>query len=268
MRIHLFILMAAMLFTATLTWYLARNSDIESDKAEEPTIKKSVMDKSEEAVPAKKTAHSKIDMRKLVRQVIEREVRPLGGVSKVNSYLNLLKQRAQEKQEVTALELEPGIEAIGALESIVGHEEMYQMRRAFLNEMSALSKSFGHVPEPPKPLTPIETEKLLDEIENEVNSETRQQGIKEYIEKANTTGDRDQQIMLMARLDNVIAKNRVEPNSPNLDTIAESIQNAENNELKQKAIREYLDAADQLDPEKQIQAIARLKELAAPNHRH
>jgi hypothetical protein len=143
-----------------VTWYLARGSgdhteteaelEVEFEEQGEESEEKSSPDHSQQS-PSKQ-----VDIRKKLAEVVEKEVRPLKGILKVDNYLRLLKERALEKQRVTALEVQPGIEAIMALEPELGLDEVNRRIKVFSDEMLSLSREFGHVPDPPNPLTEVE----------------------------------------------------------------------------------------------------------------
>jgi hypothetical protein len=204
---------------------------------------------------------SKQNMRQLIAQVVDEEVSSLRGSHKVGAYLKTLKQRALSQGKVTALEVEPGIEAIRTMESEIGPEETEKRVKAFANEMAALSKQLGGIPDPPAPPTGREVNNLLDEIAGEEDNEFKQQAIKEYVERVNAVEDEEQQAELMNRLDRTIAPSGNFEAPPEMDVIAEEIVSASDPSTKQAAIRKYIDSIQLLEPEEQTRAMRRLEEL-------
>ena len=260
MKVHHVILSVVLVAAVVIALYLGRSNsetgDAVLERHDEETVSESPLNPhSQSPIP------KKVSIREQVAKVVEKEVRPLKDVANVEHYLAQLKKRAHEKQRVTALELHPGIEAIRALEPMIGPEETERRIHAFSKEMSTLSKAFGRVPESAAPLTPAEAADILEEIEYEADPAIKQQAIREYLDRAKLAEDPEEHIVLMERLDSVIDRNRTTPETPDFDATAEAIQNAADNATKQDAIRKYLDAARHLNPEEQMRAMERLSQL-------
>ena len=86
------------------------------------------------------------DMRSRIDEAIEREVAPLRERDEVASYLDRLRARAETQRQVTALEVEPGVEAIARLEVALGTDATHEWIRSFTQSMAALSESYRPVP--------------------------------------------------------------------------------------------------------------------------
>jgi hypothetical protein len=204
---------------------------------------------------------SKIDMRALIDKTMKRELPALRTPHKVDHYLDTLKQRALDNQKVTALEVESGISAISALEETLGPEETYRRIGAFTDEMSKLSKQFGHVPAPPSPPTQQELAEKLDEIATETNKIFRQEATGEYVDMIDNIEDLDIKLKLADDLkQNIVAAEEPET-LPDFDALAQQISNENDNAAKQAAVRKYLAAVGQLEPDEQLKAMERLNSL-------
>jgi hypothetical protein len=77
--------------------------------------------------------------REQVRDTIARELRDVRGPGAVDQYLMTLEARARGKGRVSALEVEPGIEAIRRLQAEIGPERTMQALTEFTQRMSRLS---------------------------------------------------------------------------------------------------------------------------------
>jgi hypothetical protein len=76
-------------------------------------------------------------MQVAVEEVVHKEVDPL-KTADLDAYLNRLEQRARENHKVSALELQPGMEAIRRL---VPADQYLDRSMAFGRRMAALSAS-------------------------------------------------------------------------------------------------------------------------------
>ena len=263
MRIHPVVMVATVLLTAVVAWFVGHIGN-GNDKVVSGSDESSQEEVSEPSPThlSKPAAVPKPKMHEQVALTVENEVKPLRDVPKVEHYLRLLKQRAKEKKQVTALEVEPGMAAIRSLEPIIGGKEMLERLQSFSAEMTTLSRSFEMPPASSEQHSPSETSALLEEIENESDNELKQQAIHEYIKLADMTDDPKEHTALLSTLGQTLSRDKPNVDPPDMDSMAETIQNAENDDAKQKAIRAYLDAAVRLAPEEQKRAITRLDELA------
>jgi hypothetical protein len=79
------------------------------------------------------------DVRAQIRQAVETEVAPLKGAGEVERYLGDLEARARRNRRVTALEVEPGVEAIQRLAGEIGPERTQEKLATFTQTMARLS---------------------------------------------------------------------------------------------------------------------------------
>jgi hypothetical protein len=188
------------------------------------------------------------------------EVLPLGEVKKVERYLELLKKRAIEKGRVTALEVEPGVQALMTIEPELGTEETLRQIRGFADEMAALSKQFGHLPDPPGALTREEAGAMIDDIAK-AKPEARGGAVTAYIERASSVDDPERQAELMAMLDETVDRGGEAPQPPDMDGLAEAVIEAPDHDTRQAAIGLYVASAQTLSPKDQSVAMGRLDTL-------
>jgi hypothetical protein len=78
-----------------------------------------------------------------VRALIEREVRPLHGRAPVESYLAQLEQRARARGRVSALEVEPGLEALRQNTDEIGPADSIRLSTVFSERMVNLGRELG-----------------------------------------------------------------------------------------------------------------------------
>jgi len=94
------------------------------------------------------------DMRSRIQAQIDREVTPLDGEVEIVAYLDELEHRARRRGQVTALEVEPGVEAIHRLAGDVPAERIDALRAAFSTRMATLSRDLERRPEQGAPSFP------------------------------------------------------------------------------------------------------------------
>lgn len=206
-------------------------------------------------------AGQRVDMRRRVKQTIEKEVAHLSEESAVDGYLAMLKGRAQAQKQVTVLEVEPGIQAIMKLETILGPEETHRRVNAYETEMAALSRSLGGVLGQTAPVTAKEMETMLDGISNAADEATKQATIRKYVEAAEGIEDMEEQMQMMAQLDEIMARDRKEQAPPDFNLLEANILNSRSDDARLAAIRQYTEAVQSLEPEAQAAAIKRMEEL-------
>jgi hypothetical protein len=78
-----------------------------------------------------------------LHHLIETEVRPLKSAAEVERYLALLEQRARERGRVSALEVEPGLEAIRENTDQIGPASALQLSVTFSEKMKNLGKTLN-----------------------------------------------------------------------------------------------------------------------------
>jgi hypothetical protein len=80
------------------------------------------------------------DVRPQIEAALRSEVAPLRGREDVSAYLEYLRARAVAQQQVTALEVEPGVAAIERLEPELGSDAVQEWIARFTQSMAALSQ--------------------------------------------------------------------------------------------------------------------------------
>jgi hypothetical protein len=195
-------------------------------------------------------------MQQRLSRAIEEEVVPLRNADDVAVYLDRLRQRALENEKVTALEVQPGVEAIHGIEAVLGPEETAKRIDAFSEEMASLSRRFRHADPPPGAPSSGEVNDLLDE------TALRQDLTDTYLEKLVAVDDVERQEVLLSRLDAALGRDEPDTPSPALDVLSQTIASAPDNDAKQVAIKAYLDAAQRLPLGEQIDALERLDGLS------
>lgn len=262
MRVHFIFLVGGMVFSAVAAWFAGRYSGNESVDTRQAYEARLDADNKETPMrPAKKTKRPKVNMRISVAQAIETEVRPLANQQEVERYLTRLKNRAMENKQVTAMEVNPGVEAIMTLEDQLGSEETSHRLMTFTDEMEELSKTFGNsLGQASSPFTQAAATKRLKEIENETDEKALNQAVREYTQRAFEVEDPDREMALMDKLDNALSRNKEATAPTNIDSIGKRIQHSEDN-AKKKAVLEYVNVASSLSPEDEMRAMKLLNTL-------
>ena len=96
-----------------------------------------------ESSPAQATRATSVpDMRARIRQAVQSDLPALKTEADVDRYLAELMARAKRNHRVTALEVQPGLEAIRQLRSQLGDERSQTKLMAFSDSMEKLSAEF------------------------------------------------------------------------------------------------------------------------------
>lgn len=124
------------------------------------------------------------EINRQISEIIEKEVSPLGDYHGVQAYLDQLEARATSQGEVTALQVEPGLEAIRLLMPLSGMEKTLEMMTKFERRMEKLSQKLRGV-NPHAIDAASQIEILKDEIVQN-SGEKRQANIDDYLLFAQT----------------------------------------------------------------------------------
>ena len=157
---------------------------------------------------ARKVGDIRRKMRELIQETVEKETPSLTEIPDLEGYLATLKQRAIDAQQVTALEVEPGIQAILALSGKLGPEETHERIATFSQEMSQLSKHFGAVAEEQTPPRGRDMADKLNEIRNESDESFKREAIEEYLNMVHTLPDPEEQSSYLRKLGSTLAVNQ------------------------------------------------------------
>ena len=152
--------------------------------------------------PAARRASAPPDMRKRIAKAVDREAIPEVEADNVASYLARLEQRAAEAGQVTALHVEPGLQALAA----AGASPEEQL--AFAKRMEELSASLRE----PEPTDPPDLDGQLQLLHDEPSPQRRAKLVQRYVSSAQTLPP-SEQVAALARLDEV-AGARAEPMPP------------------------------------------------------
>ena len=267
MKLKPFISGFIVLMAIPFAWYAGVKSQRnESTEHIATTTSNIAVDAPDEVRVTDVTANEqKEDMRQRVAEVIESEAVQLTKIDSVDNYLAALKNRAIKQKKVTALEIEPGIHAIMNLESTIGPEETQNKIAAFTNEMESLSRTFDNRTEAAM-LSEAALEQTLDKIASAETDEIRQSEIRKYMDAVDGIEDIDEKARMMNRLEEITAVSKKDVVAPaDFDALASAISTAGDDATRRSAIQAYLEATQALDPEDQINALDRLRELTAPN---
>ncbi|MBN2528194.1 MAG: hypothetical protein JXR76_17510 [Deltaproteobacteria bacterium] len=255
-----------LLMAIPLAWYAGRQQGRRhSDTPNNATVQSDITamdDTSQSDLPKASPEEKPITMRQRVAKVIETDVVPLREVAAVDAYLASLKQQAQQKRQVTALEVETGIQAIMNLAPVLGQEETTSKADAYATEMAKMSREFGNIPESLPPPTAAEVDAMLDDIANDEENASKQKTIRKFMESIQNIEDMNAQNKAMARLNALVGAEREKQVPADMAALESDIVNAKDNAEKQTAISAYLEGAQTLEPEQQSAAMMRLNELA------
>jgi hypothetical protein len=154
-------------------------------------------------------ARGELVMRNEIDRVIRQEVEPLtaygASEAKVEAYIAQLEARARAKGKVTALEVEPAMAAIEALEDEIGPERVMEKLSAVNRRMGELSARLeGRSLEPPPP---ADLDRLAMQIARSDGEDVRQRLIRSYLEAAEEL-ESDQQMVRMKQLDQLLGTDR------------------------------------------------------------
>ena len=262
MKKQYLLILAIVVAVGTVCWRLgmqqaaseAKNAADARDTPPAPPDRTAGSSRSADAPPVQ-------TMRDRVAAVIAKEVTHLKAEREIAQYLETLKERAVRQQRVTALEVQPGVAALQTLESDLGPDEMNRRIDVFTSEMAALSKQFGHAPDPPPPPTPGETDAMLQKIAGEQDEEKKRQAVGDYLDRVRGTGNGEAEAALMLRLDETLPKKRTPSSEPDIDLLLNAVETAEDNDAKQTAVHEYLERTRALPSEEQAAAQKRLDGL-------
>jgi hypothetical protein len=192
-----------------LTLYISGNEESKASKdtaiAEDAAVAE---DSHKRNLIPVKAMPERISVRRRIAQLIEKEVIPIEEQNQLDDYLMLLKDRAKENGRVTAMEVQPGIEAISKFETILGPIETMRRRQVFTGEMASLSKEFGDVPDAVEPLSAKNADALLEKIASVTDEDQRRQIVGEYLDRADTSDTLERHAALISKLVDVMKREK------------------------------------------------------------
>ena len=245
------LLAIALLFSGVAGWYLGKDSS---------SIQNNTPVRTEDFSPTERNSRRQQNQLKLaavrrqIAQIVDREVTPIEDEDALERYLDALAKRAEEKGMVTALEVQPGIEAIRRRYAGENPEEMAEKVDAFSQEMALLSKSLRHEVDQ---LPPADLDQLYDDIEQEADKGERERLIAKYIEQTQSM-EPETQMKAISRLDEMVAARREPPQDVDFESLLGEINTAEDNGMRQKLIRRFLKKVHTLEPDIQAAWLDRL----------
>ena len=143
-----------------------------------------------------------VSVREEIRRRRQENAERLTTSAAVDAYLEELKAHARANGVVTALEVQPGVEALESLTEQLGDQETIRRSEAFLNEMALLSRELHGETNAPVPAPDLD--RLLNAVEQATDSSARQTAIRAYLSAAEQLPEESQEAAL----------NRLRPFSP------------------------------------------------------
>jgi carboxypeptidase C (cathepsin A) len=196
-----------------------------------------------------------------IQELINKEVVPLRDVSSLDNYLQTLRERAIDQRDVTALEVETGIQAIQNLGTELGPEETQKREEQFTSEMEELSRQLGKVPQPREKISVEEAEQMIEVLSAETEPVRKSEIIREILNNIETIEDPEQEEKILKKLDFVIVNSENTKSSQNINEILDIIENASNAESRDVAVSAYVEAVSSLDEPDYGEAIEKLDRL-------
>lgn len=195
-----------------------------------------------------------------VAETVREEVERLNDTPALDAYLDELETRARTKGLVSALEVEPGMMAIEKLLLPKGPEVVANAQADYARRMTRLSRSLRGLPEQEQP-PEVDFDALYQRIAESSGSE-RQKHIGSYLEGLDFLEPEEREVRL-AELDTLVVADKETRAEGDLWEHLQAVRDATSADERRQAVRHYLDAADNLDPERTAQALADLDRLVS-----
>jgi hypothetical protein len=137
-----------------------------------------------------------VDVRAQVRRAVEEKAPALKSASDVEHYLSDLESQARRNGKVTALEVEPGMQAIAQLRGELGRERAMELELAFGQKMARISAERDRRD---GPQAAPDLDELARQVEHPASADAREAAIRQYLEAAQALSG-DEQVRALQRL--------------------------------------------------------------------
>ena len=195
-----------------------------------------------------------------IAKTVRDEVEQLDDMPALDSYLDELETRARSNGSVSALHVEPGMMAIEKMLLEEGPEVVANAQADFARRMTRLSRSLRGLPEQDQP-PEVNFDTLYQRIAESSGSE-RQKLVGSYLEGLDFLEPEEREVRL-AELDTLVVADKEAHAEGELWEHLQAVKEATSEDERRRAVRHYLDAADNLDPERTAQALADLDRLVS-----
>ena len=241
---------AALLLAAMAGWYLGRESGSNQEAA---TISKNDSSSGDREFRRRQNRLKLAAVQRQVAEIVDREVSIIEDEDGLERYLEVLARRAKENGKATALEVQPGIEAIRHQYSGRNPEKMDEEIIAFSQKMALLSES-------PSPDTGQSPPVDLDEVAQGADVGRQEGLIAEYVEQTYTM-DPEAQSRALARLNDMVPQTREPAEDVDFESMLDEIETAADGGKRQKLIRRFLENIYNAEPDSQAAWVERLNQL-------
>ena len=245
---------AALLIAAMAGWYLGRESGSNQEAA---TISQDDSSSGDREFRRRQNQLKLAAMRRQIAEVVDREVSIIEDEHELDRYLEALARRAKENGKVTALEVQPGIEAINRQYSGKNSEKMNEEIVAFSQKMALLSESFS--PET-GPSPPVDPDRIYDEVTQEADVGRQEGLVAKYVEQTYLM-DPEAQSRALARLNDTVSQTRGPAEDVDFESMLDEIETTADSGNRQELIRRFLKSIYNAEPGSQAAWLERLNQL-------